>query len=250
MRLALALALAAASAASVPPVVLGSRAGARLPLALRFRDETGRSVRLSDYFGRKPVILALVYYECPALCTEELNGLVRALRALSFDAGREYSVIAVSFDPRETPALAAAKKKTYVERYGRPGTDTGWTFLTGERASIRRLTRATGFRYLYDPASRQFSHATGLIVLTPGGRIWGYLDGVEFAAGDVRRALVEAGEGRIGTPVDRLIVYCFRYDPATGRLGARVMHILQVFAAATALALGAGIAALRRRERA
>jgi protein SCO1/2 len=224
--------------------------GAQIPMDLPFRDDQGRTVRLGDLFQGKPVVLTLVYYQCPMLCTEALNGLVRAMRALAFNAGDQYNVITVSFDSRETSALAAAKKKLYVERYGRAGAARGWSFLTGDADSIRRLTDAAGFRYVYDPGLDQYAHATGLVVLTPRGRISGYLYGVEYAAGDLRLALVEAAAGAIGSPVDKLLLYCYHYDPLTGKYGLLVTRVLRVAGLLTVLAMAAMIAWLNRRRRA
>jgi protein SCO1/2 len=217
---------------------------AQLPMDLPFRDEAGRTVRFGELFQGKPVILVFVYYECPMLCTETLNGLVRAMRALSFDAGKQYNVVTVSFDPRETSALAAAKKKTYMERYGRPGDARGWFFLTGEASAIRRLTGASGFRYAFDADISQYAHATGLVVLTPHGRISRYLYGVEYAAGDLRLALVEAAEGTIGSPVDQFLLYCYHYDPLTGKYGLLVTRVLRMAGALTVVLMTAMIAGL------
>jgi protein SCO1/2 len=232
---------AAASAASLlSSVGFDQKLGTQAPLDLVFRDEGGRPSRLGGLMHGRPVLLAFVYYKCPMLCTETLNGLVRALRALSFDAGRQFDVVVLSIDPRETPALAAAKEKVYVERYGRAGGARGWSFLTGDEASIRKLTGALGFRYVYDPELDQYAHPAGLVVLTPRGRVSRYLFGVEFPAGDVRLALVEAAAGTIGTPIDRLVLFCYHYDPLTGRYGPRIIRVLQ---AAGVLTL-AGLAAL------
>jgi protein SCO1/2 len=224
---------------------------AQAPMDLSFRDGDGRTVRLGDLFGGKPVVLSLVYYKCPMLCTESLNGLVRALRALSFDAGRQFNVVTVSIDPRETAALAAAKKKVYLERYGRPVDASGWSFLTGDANAIKRLTAAVGFRYSYDAELDQYAHATGLVVLTPGGRVSHYLYGVEYAAGDLRLALVEAAAGKIGSPVDQLLLYCYHYDPLTGRYGLVVTRALRAAGALTVLLIAAlvlGLSLKRRSE--
>jgi protein SCO1/2 len=224
--------------------------GAQIPLDLPFRDDAGRTVRLGELLRGKPAVLSLVYYECPMLCTETLNGLVRAMRALQFGAGDQYDVITVSFDPRETSALAAAKKKVYVERYGRPGAARGWSFLTGDADSIRRLAAAAGFRYAYDAELDQYAHAAGLVVLTPQGRVSGYLYGVEYAAGDLRLALVKAAAGTIGSPVDRLLLYCYHYDPLTGKYGLRVTRVLRLFGILTVAAIAALILGLSPRRRA
>ena len=222
--------------------------GAQAPLELPFRDDAGRAVRFGDLFAGKPVVLALVYYKCPMLCTETLNGLVRAMRALSFDAGKQFNVITVSFDPRETSALAAAKKKLYVERYGRAGAARGWSFLTGDADSIRRLAGAAGFRYAFDAELDQYAHATGLVVLTPRGRISRYLYGVEYAAGDLRLALVEAAAGSIGSPVDQLLLYCYHYDPLTGKYGLLVTRVLRIAGALTIVLLAALVIGLSPRR--
>jgi protein SCO1/2 len=225
------------------------RLGQPVPAELRFRDETGRQVRLADYLGRKPVVLVLAYYECPMLCTMVLNGLVGSLRALEFSAGREFDIVTVSFDPREPPALAAAKKSGYLSRYGRAGAAAGWHFLTGAEPEIQSLTRAVGFRYVYDPESDQFAHASGIVILTPDGRIARYLYGVEFAPRDLRLGLVEASANRIGSVVDQVLLFCFHYDPKTGRYSAAALGSVRIGAALTVAALGLFVASMVRRER-
>lgn len=221
----------------------------QVPLDLEFRDEAGRRVRLAQYFGRRPVVLSLVYYECPMLCTLVLNGMLRAFRTLSFDIGGQFEVLTVSIDPRETPELAARKKQVYMDGYGRPGAERGWRFLTGNQASIEALARAVGFRYAYDPASGQFAHASGIAVLTPQGRIARYQYGVEYSARDLRLALIEASQNKIGTPVDQVLLYCFAYNPATGTYGAAIMNLLRAGALATLLVLGGLVLVLLRRDR-
>jgi protein SCO1/2 len=223
---------------------------AQVPMDAPFRDDAGRPVRLGELFRGKPVVLALVYYKCPMLCTETLNGLVRAMRAVSFDAGKQFNVIAVSFDPRETAALAAAKKSLYVERYGRAGAAGGWSFLTGDADSIRRLAGAAGFRYAFDAELDQYAHAAGLVVLTPRGRISRYLYGVEYAAGDLRLALVEAAAGTIGSPVDQLLLYCYHYDPLTGKYGLLVTRVLRIAGVLTIALLAALVIGLSPRREA
>lgn len=223
--------------------------GAQAPLDLPFRDEGGRAVRFGGLLRGRPAVLAFVYYRCPMLCTETLNGLVRAARAVSFDAGEQYGVIVVGIDPRETPALAAAKKKLYVERYGRVGGERGWRFLTGGEDSIRRLARAAGFGYAYDAELDQYVHATGLVVLTPSGRISRYLYGVEYAGGDLRLALVEAAAGAIGSPVDQFLLYCYHYDPLSGKYGLVITRVLRSAAALTVALMAAAIAGLSARRR-
>jgi protein SCO1/2 len=210
----------------------------QIPPTLSFRDETGKAVRLGDYFGKKPMILNLVYYQCPMLCGEVLSGLESALRVLKFDVGKEFDVLTISFDPKETPEMAADKKAQYLKRYGRPSAQQGWHFLTGPAASIDALTKAAGFQYQYDPRTAQFSHATAIMVLTPEGKIAQYYYGVEFAPKDLRLGLIQASENKIGTVVDQVLLYCYHYDPDTGKYGAIVSRILQLAAGATVLILG------------
>jgi protein SCO1/2 len=225
------------------------RLGETVPLDLDFRDETGRPVRLGDYFGKRPVVLTLNYYGCPMLCTVSLNGLASALSVLTYSAGREFEVVTVSFDPRETPDLAARKKKSYLERYKRPGAAEGWHFLTGGQASIDALTNAVGFRYVWDPDTKQFAHPAGVVVLTPGGKISRYLFGIEYAPKDLRFAVIESSEGRIGNAVDQIVLACYNYDPTTGRYGAAIMRIVRVSGVLTFLALGSFVVLSLRRER-
>lgn len=220
-----------------------------LPLELTFRDETGRAAPLGDYFGRRPVVLALVYYECPMLCTYVLNGLVQTLRPLTFEPGNQFDVVVVSFNPKETPALAAAKKEIYLKEYNRPRTARGWHFLTGDEESIRRLTEAVGFRYLYNPADGQYAHASGLVVVTPEGRLFRYFYGISFAPRDLRLALVEASANKLGTVIDQVMLFCFHYDPQTGKYGLVIWRVMQVAGMGTALALAAFLVVMFRRER-
>jgi protein SCO1/2 len=210
----------------------------QIPPDLTFRDETGKSVRLADYFGRKPMILNLVYYQCPMLCGEVLSGLESALRVLKFDVGKEFDVLTVSFDPNETPEMAAAKKAEFLKRYGRAGAAKGWHFLTGPQASIDALTKAAGFDYEYDPKTGQFAHATAIMVLTPEGRIAQYYYGVEFAPKDLRLGLVQASQNKIGSVVDEVLLYCYHYNPDTGKYGAIISRILKIAAGATIFLLG------------
>ncbi len=222
---------------------------AQLPLELRFRDETGKTVELGEYFGKRPVVLALVYYDCPMLCTLILNGLTDSLKAVNLDVGIDFDIVAVSFDPRETPELAAAKKAEYVKHYKRAGSDTGWHFLTGEPESIRRLTQTVGFRYFWDEESQQFAHASGVMVLTPDGKLSKYFYGIEYAPRDLRLGLVEASAGRIGNPVDQVLLYCYHYDPSTGKYSLAVMNVVRVLGTGTALAVALFIVVMLRRER-
>lgn len=230
-------------------VGIEQRLDSQVPPDLTFRDETGQTVKLGDYFGKKPLILNLVYYNCTMLCGEALAGLSGAMRLVKFDVGKEFEVVTVSFDPRETPEIAAAKKKDYVKRYGRPGADTGWHFLTGPAESVNALTKAVGFQYQYDPKINQFAHATAIMVLTPQGRISRYFYGVDFPPKDLRMGLVEASQGKIGNPIDAVLLYCYHYDPATGKYGAVIANILRLAAAATILILGGFILIMLRLER-
>ena len=218
-----------------------------IPPELIFRDENGNQVRLADYFGRKPMILNLVYYQCPMLCGEVLSGLESALRVLKFDVGNQFDVLTVSFDPRETPAMATAKKAEFVKRYGRPGATQGWHFLTGPQQSIDALTKTAGFQYEYDANSGQFAHTTAIMVLTPEGRIAQYYYGVEYAPKDLRLGLIQASKNKIGNLVDQVLLYCYHYDPATGKYGAVVMRILRLAGAATILTLGLFMLVMFRR---
>lgn len=229
---------------------IDQRLNEHVPLDLSFIDETGRDVRLGDFFGKRPVILALVYYECPMLCTQVLNGLVTALGVLNFEPGREFEVVTVSFNPKEGPGLASQKKANYLERYGRPHTAAGWHFLTGKEASIKRLTDAIGFRYEFDPEIQQYAHGAGIEVLTPKGAISKYFFGIEFSARDIRLGLIEASEHRIGTPIDDVLLFCYHYDPATGKYGAAVLRLVRIAGVATVLGFLSFLALTLRRERA
>jgi protein SCO1 len=222
----------AESAVVLPEALQGigieQKLNAQIPLDLKFRDETGRQVRLGNYFGSKPVLIALVYFECPMLCTQILNGVESSLRAVAFTPGREFEVVAVSFDPKDSPEIAAAKKANYMRRYGRPGAEKGWHFLTGGEESIKALTEAVGFHYRWDAATSQFVHASGIMVATPQGRLSHYFYGVEYSPRDVRLALVESAASRIGSPVDQLLLFCYHYDPATGKYGAIAMNMVRL----------------------
>jgi protein SCO1 len=209
----------------------------QIPPNLAFTDDAGRSVMLGEYFGKKPLILNLVYFHCTMLCGEELAGLTSAMKLVKFDLGKEFEVVTVSFDPRETPADAAAKKKDFVERYGHRGTGDGWHFLTGSAESINALANAVGFKYQYDPKTNQYAHATAIMILTPQGHISRYLYGVDFPPKDVRLGLVEASQEKIGNPVDQVLLYCYHYDPATGKYGAIVSNILKLGGALTIVLL-------------
>lgn len=223
----------------------------QLPLDLVFRDEKGQSVKLGQYFGQKPVVLALVYYDCPMLCTQVLNGMVTSFRVLPFQIGKEYEVVTVSFDPRETSALAASKKQVYVnylpERM-HSGATEGWHFLTGDQQSIAQLTDAVGFRYHYDEATKQFAHASAIMVATPRGKLSRYYYGIDYSARDLRLGLIESSENKIGSPVDQLLLYCYHYDPASGKYGAAVMKIVRIAGVFTVLSIITMLLALKARS--
>ncbi|HJR59763.1 MAG TPA: SCO family protein [Vicinamibacterales bacterium] len=242
-------------AASAKPGLLSKigidqRLNGQVPLELPFVDEAGRDVKLGDYFGKRPVLLALVYYECPMLCTQVLNGVTGALKVLNFDVGREFDVVAVSINPKEGPGLAAAKKQAYVERYGRPGTAGGWHFLTGREENIRALANAVGFRYAYDEEIKQYAHGAGIELLTPKGVIARYFYGIEYSPRDIRLGIVEASEERIGSPIDSVLLLCYHYDPATGKYGATVMTMVRIGAVLTMIVFAVFLFVSLRRERA
>jgi protein SCO1/2 len=230
-------------------VGIDQKLDAKIPLDTVFTDETGKDVTVGTYFGSRPVILALVYYECPMLCTQVLNGLVGSLEGLAFTAAQEFEVLVVSFDPGETPAVAADRKKTFLRRYGRPGVESSVHFLTGREASIKTLADAVGFRYAYDRETDQYAHPAAITVLTPEARVSRYLYGIDFAPRDLRLALVEAAGGRIGTALDQALLFCYHYDPETGKYGFVIMNVVRLAAGATVLAMGATIFFSLRRER-
>ena len=232
-------------------VEFAQRLNDSLPLDLRFVDEDGRQVRLGDYFSRKPVVLAFVYYECPMLCSQVLNGVTSALGPLDETAGRDFEVVTVSFDPRDTPIAAAAKKKSYVDRYQRAGAERGFHFLTGSEASVKALTEAAGFKYAWDEQTQQFAHASGFVVATPQGKLSRYFFGIEYAPRDLKFALIESSAGRVGSLVDQVLLYCYHYDPKTGSYSFVAMKAIQLGGALTLLALvGFVVVAIRREHRA
>ena len=220
-----------------------------VPLDVPFRDESGRTVRLADYFGSRPVVLVFAYYDCPMLCTQVINGLSTALNILSLAPGKDFEIVTVSFNPRDTPATASAKKAVYLERYTRDGAAQAWHFLSGDQPSIDRLTKAAGFRYVWDAETKQFAHPTGVIVLTADGRLSRYLFGIEYGPRDLRYALVEASAGSVGNAADTLLLYCYHYDPMTGRYGFVVMRAVRIAGAATVLALASFIIVMVRKEK-
>jgi len=230
-------------------VTIAQRLNEPIPPEIIFRDENGKAVHLGDYFGTKPIVLSLVYFDCPALCTEVLNGELRTMKAISLDLGKDFDAITVSFEPKDTPELAKAKRDVYAGQYGRPGARENWHFLTGDQPSIDALTQAAGFHYAYDSASRQYAHAAAILVLTPHGRIARYFYGVQYPGRDVRLGLVEASEGKIGTPTDHALLYCYQYDPATGKYGLMVMNVVRAAGVLTVLVLGIFMFVMFRRER-
>jgi protein SCO1/2 len=241
------LTLLGASAARAEPVLprplqnvgFDQNLDSQIPLVVPFTDEHGQEVALRDYFTTKPVIFVLAYYRCPMLCTLVLNGLVKGLVDVPFDAGRDFEVVVISIDSRETPTLAQEKKKTYVERYGRDGTAKGWHFLVGPPESITAVADAVGFRFAYDAARDEFAHASGIVMLTPEGRVSRYFYDVSFAPRDLRLGLVDASQHRIGSAVDQVLLFCFHYDPREGKYGPAVMTFVRAGGVVTLLALGA-----------
>jgi protein SCO1 len=236
--------------AALRDVAFDQKLNQQVPLDLAFQDESGKTVQLADYVKQKPVILTFAYYQCQALCPLLLDGVVRALRVLSFDVGTQFEVITVSFDVHDKPALAAAQKKHFVGQYARPGAEAGWHFLTGEEPAIQKLTDAVGFRYSYDPRAGEFAHATGIVLLTPEGKTARYFYGVDFSPRDLRLGLIEAAQGQIGSMIDQLLLFCYHYNPAAGKYGLLVTTIIRAAGAATALILGSFILLMLRRERA
>jgi protein SCO1/2 len=240
-------------AATVPMMVQGvgidQNLNAQLPLELTFRDETGQTVRLGQYFRDKPVVLALVYYDCPGLCDLILNGLSHAMEQISLNVGTDYQVVTVSFNPKESWQLATAKKANYLEKYQRPGAKEGWHFLTGDEPAIKSLADTVGFHYKYDPISKQFAHASAIYVITPEGRIARYFYGIEYKPRDFRLGLVEASANKIGSPADQVLLFCYHYDPTTGKYGMAITQVTRVLGTATVLLLGGFVFIMLRRER-
>jgi len=239
------------SASVKPPglknVGIEQRLNEQIPLDLTFRDEAGKAVRLGDYLGKKPVILSLVYYRCPMLCSELLVGLESTLKVLKFDVGKEFDVLTISFDPKDTPELATSKKAEILKRYKRAGAEQGWHFLTGPQESIDALTKAAGFQYQYDPKTDQFAHSTAIMILTPRGKIAQYYYGVEFPPKDMRLGLIQASQNKIGTLADQVILYCYHYDPNTGKYSAIISRIIQLSGGLTILGIGTVLLVLFRR---
>jgi len=229
-------------------VRIDQRLDETLPLDADFKDENGADVKLGKYFGKKPVVLALVYYSCPMLCNQVLNGMTSGLDVLkNFSIGKEFEVVTVSFDPRETPDLASQKKETYIQWYKRDGAAEGWHFLTGDKKNIDRITEAAGFHYKWDDKTNQFIHASGIMIVTPEGKLARYFYGIEYAPKDLRLGLVEASNGKIGSPVDQLLLYCYHYDPASGKYGAVVMNIMRLGGLLTIVGLVVMVLVFRKR---
>jgi protein SCO1/2 len=240
---------ASANPAALAGVTIEQRLDSQLPLDTTFRDESGETVRLSKYFGARPVVLALVYYECPMLCTQILNGMVRTAKLMTLTPGKDYEVVVISFDSRETPAQAMAKKLTYMRDYGHPETADAWHFLTGDPDSIGRVTDAVGFRYKWDPAIATFAHASAIYVLTPDGKLSRYFYGINYSPTDMRFGLVEASHNRIGTAVDQLLLFCYHFDPHTAKYTGLAVSLVRASAAATVLLLGGFVVIMLRRDR-
>jgi protein SCO1 len=230
-------------------VRLDQKLGAHVPLDVRLRDENGNSVALRDFFDGKPVLLNLIQYRCTMLCSQEMDVLSQSLHQLKFNIGREFEVVTVSIDHREGKELATAYKKGFVERYGRPGADAGWHFLTGDQGEIRRLADSMGFHFVYDPQTDQYAHPDGLIVLTPEGKIARYFFRLLYPPRDMRLALVEASRGKIGTPLDALALLCYHYNPLTGKYSFAIMSAVRLGAIASTLVLAASIAIMGLRGR-
>lgn len=234
--------------AALKDVAFDQKLGAQVPGALEFRDEMGRKFRLGDEFGKRPILLNFAYYQCEDLCPLMLNGLVKSLRALSFSAGQQFSLLTVSIDPRDTPSLAAATKENITKKYSRAVPEDGWRFLTGDAAAIRQLTEAVGFRFNFDAATGRFGHPAGIVLLTSEGKISRYFYGIEFSPRDLRLGLIEASAQRIGSPIDQLLLFCYHYDPASGKYSLLVTRVIRSAGIATVLALSIFIVVMLRRE--
>ncbi len=241
--------LATARLPQLEDVTFRQRLNTKLPLDAAFRDENDRPVTLAQYFdGRKPVVLAFVYYSCPMLCSQVLNGVSRAVKVLPFSAGQDFDVVFVSFDPRDKPETASAKKTALMNYWSMQNQSGAWHFLTGEAPQIREVTSAAGFFYKWDEKTQQFAHMSGVLVLTPDGRLSRYFYGIEYSPKELRLALVESGQGHVGSVVDELLLYCYHYDPASGRYGAVVMNLVRLGGVLTLVLLGAFVVLARRRD--
>ena len=240
-------------ASDMPPVLrevgFDQNLDKQIPLDVTFNDERGEAVQIGKYFGARPVVLNFVYYECPMICLQTLSSLASTIKVLSQEPGRDFEIVTVSFDPRETPALAFSKKTEFVERTGKPQIAAGWHFLTGPKANIDHLTQAAGFRYVWDEPSKQFAHPTGIMVLTPAGRIARYVFGIDYGPRDLRLAILDASAGRVGSPIERALLYCYHYDLTTGRYSLAIMRVVQLAGAATVLSIGTLIFVMTKRDR-
>jgi len=233
-------------------VGIEQKLGEQLPLDTELKDEDGRSVKLGTYFNSgRPVVLTFVYYECPMLCNQVLNGLTGSLKGVSFDAGKEFDVVAISFDARENDIadLAKNKKASYMERYGRPGTEKGWHFLTGTQEAIDKVTSAAGFSFKWDEKSNQFAHAAGVMVVTPDGKLSRYLYGIDYSPKDVKFGIMESAENKVGSATEKLLLYCYHYDPSTGKYGLAVLRGVRIFGVLTLLGMGTMIFAFWRKNK-
>ena len=244
--------LEAENSSTLPPIAreigIDQKLNQQIPADLQFKDELGNNVTLAKYFnGNKPMVLTLVYYQCPMLCTEVLNGLLKALNVMNLQVGNDFDVVTVSFNPNETPSLANAKKAAYVKAYKHDGGNKGWHFLTGTKSSIDEITKATGFRYAYDSKSELFAHGAAIMVLTPQGKISHYFYGVEFSARDLRLALVEASQGKIGSATDQILLFCFHYDPSQGKYSAYALNFVRLGGIITIICLGIFIVRHRKK---
>jgi protein SCO1 len=243
---------AGAAAAKLPPLLqkvgFDPELNAQIPLDLPFRDETGKAVQLKDYFGQRPVVLALVYYNCPMLCNQVEDGVAGSLKMLSYNPGKDYEVVFISFDKRETPDVAADRKKAVVGHFNRPETNSSWHFLTGPQSSIDAVTNAASFHYTYDAKNDLFAHASGILLLTPDGRISRYFYGVEYPSRDMRLGLIDASQGKIGSPIDHVLLYCFHYDPSSATYSASILKIMRLGGVVTIVGIVLGILIFRRRD--
>ncbi|WP_435007010.1 SCO family protein [Tundrisphaera lichenicola] len=221
----------------------------QIPLTLPFKDGEGRDVQLSDYFGKRPVFLVMGYKNCPLLCSQVLGELTRSLRPLDASVGKDFDILSVSIDPKESPEQADAQRRIYLKRYNRPGSESGWNALVGSQESIQQLARAIGFKYEFSPRTGKYAHAAGFVLLTPAGRISRYFFGVEYPARELKYAIAQATESKIGSPINKLILYCYEYDPTTGKYTFAIMNTIRVFGVATALALGTFFVVMVRRDR-
>ncbi|MER3473334.1 MAG: SCO family protein [Armatimonadota bacterium] len=230
-------------------ITIEQKLNAQVPLNLTFRDETGRQVQLREYFGKKPVLLTLVYYECPSLCGLVLQGLLKSLRVINYTPGDQFEIVTVSINPKETSQLAAAKKQNFLKEYGRLDAEKGWHFLTGDEPQIRKLADAVGFRYVYDPKSGQFAHAAGIMLLTSGGKVARYFYGIEYSPRDLRLGIMDASQGKVGSPVEKVILFCYQYDPTTGKYSLAIIRVIQLASVLTLLVLGGFITTQFYREK-